>query len=87
MTDECPGNRWNHPGRGRQTVCTDHPKACAFDPAKRYQTPEEFYRDLDDLKHGRMTGRAQKTSEIKQKDRSSSDIFRRDGAEIQESGI
>ena len=44
-------------------------KACAFDPAKRYQTPEEFYRDLDDLKHGRMTGRAQKTSEIKQKDR------------------
>mgnify|MGYP001657959904 CR=1 FL=1 len=28
-------------------------KACAFDPAQRYQTPQEFYRDLDDLKNGR----------------------------------
>ena len=29
-------------------------KACAFDPDERYQTPEEFYRTLDDLKNGRI---------------------------------
>lgn len=29
-------------------------KACAFDPDERYQTPEEFYRALDDLKNGRI---------------------------------
>ena len=28
-------------------------KACAYDPAERYQTPEEFYHVLDDLKNGR----------------------------------
>lgn len=28
-------------------------KACAYDPSERYQTPEEFYRALDDLKNGR----------------------------------
>lgn len=37
-------------------------KACSYDPADRYQTPEEFYQALDDLKHGR-TGNAQRTSE------------------------
>ena len=29
-------------------------KACAYDPAERYQTPEEFYHALDDLKNGRI---------------------------------
>lgn len=28
-------------------------KACAYDPAQRYQTPEELYSALDDLKNGR----------------------------------
>ena len=28
-------------------------KACAYDPAQRYQTPEELYGELDDLKNGR----------------------------------
>ncbi len=28
-------------------------KACAYRPEDRYQTPEEFYNDLDDLQHGR----------------------------------
>ena len=32
-------------------------KACAYDPAQRYQTPEELYSALDDLKNGR-TGRS-----------------------------
>ena len=32
-------------------------KACAFDPDERYQTPEEFYRALDDLKNGRICNR------------------------------
>lgn len=32
-------------------------KACAFDPDERYQTPEEFYRTLDDLKNGRIRNR------------------------------
>ena len=31
-------------------------KACAYDPAERYQTPEEFYCALDDLKNGRYAG-------------------------------
>ena len=31
-------------------------KACAYDPAERYQTPKEFYRALDDLKNGRIAG-------------------------------
>ena len=34
-------------------------KACAYDPAERYQTPEEFYHALDDLKNGR-TAREQR---------------------------
>ncbi len=33
-------------------------KACAYDPAQRYQTPEELYGALDDLKNGRV-GRSQ----------------------------
>lgn len=28
-------------------------KACSYDPAQRYQTPEEFHRALDDLKNNR----------------------------------
>ena len=28
-------------------------KACAYDPALRYQTPEELYSVLDDLKNGK----------------------------------
>lgn len=32
-------------------------KACAFNPDERYQTPEEFYRALDDLKNGRIRNR------------------------------
>ena len=32
-------------------------KACAFDPDERYQTPEEFYQALDDLKNGRIRNR------------------------------
>lgn len=31
-------------------------KACAYDPAERYQTPEEFYRALDELMNGRRVG-------------------------------
>lgn len=34
-------------------------KACAYDPAQRYQTPEEFYRALDDLKNGRIIQKTQ----------------------------
>ena len=34
-------------------------KACAHDPAQRYQTPEEFYRALDDLKNGRIIQKTQ----------------------------
>ncbi len=30
-------------------------KACSYDPAQRYQTPEEFHLALDDLKNGRIT--------------------------------
>ena len=30
-------------------------KACAYDPAQRYQTPEELYGALDDLKNGRAS--------------------------------
>ena len=32
-------------------------KACALYPDERYQTPEEFYRVLDDLKNGRIRSR------------------------------
>ena len=32
-------------------------KACAFNLDERYQTPEEFYRALDDLKNGRIRNR------------------------------
>lgn len=32
-------------------------KACAFDPDERYQTSEEFYQALDDLKNGRICNR------------------------------
>ena len=34
-------------------------KACAYNPAQRYQTPEEFYRALDDLKNGRIIQKTQ----------------------------
>lgn len=34
-------------------------KACAYDPAERYQTPEEFYHALDDLKNGRTVKKRQ----------------------------
>ena len=34
-------------------------KACAYDPTQRYQTPEEFYRALDDLKNGRIIQKTQ----------------------------
>ena len=69
LTRRMSGDQMEPPAEAGRLFAQIILKACAFDPAKRYQTPEEFYRDLDDLKHGRMTGRAQKTSEIKQKDR------------------
>mgnify|MGYP000907866540 FL=1 len=69
LTRRMSGEQMEPPAEAGRLFAQIILKACAFDPAKRYQTPEEFYRDLDDLKHGRMTGRAQKTSEIKQKDR------------------
>ncbi len=69
LTRRMSGEQMEPPAEAGRLFAQTILKACAFDPAKRYQTPEEFYRDLDDLKHGRMTGRAQKTSEIKQKDR------------------
>lgn len=69
LTRRMSGEQMKPPAEAGRLFAQIILKACAFDPAKRYQTPEEFYRDLDDLKHGRMTGRAQKTSEIKQKDR------------------
>ena len=68
LTRRMSGEQMEPPAEAGRLFAQIILKACAFDPAKRYQTPEEFYRDLDDLKHGRMTGRAQKTSEIKQKD-------------------
>ena len=69
LTRRMSGEQMEPPAEAGRLFAQIILKACAFDPAKRYQTPEEFYRDLDDLKHGRMTERAQKTSEIKQKDR------------------
>ena len=69
LTRRMSGEQMEPPAEAGRLFAQIILKACAFDPAKRYQTPEEFYRDLDDLKHGRMTGRAQKTSEIKPKDR------------------
>ena len=69
LTRRMSGEQMEPPAEAGRLFAQIILKACAFDPAKRYQTPEEFYRDLDDLKHGRMTRRAQKTSEIKQKDR------------------
>lgn len=39
-------------------------KACAYKVEDRYQTPEEFYRDLDDLQHGRYK------ASVKESDRS-----------------
>ena len=69
LTRRMSGEQMEPPAEAGRLFAQIILKACAFDPAKRYQTPEEFYRDLDDLKHGRMTGRVQKTSEIKQKDR------------------
>lgn len=69
LTRRMSGEQMEPPAEAGRLFAQIILKACAFDPAKRYQTPEEFYRDLDDLKHGRMTGRAQNTSEIKQKDR------------------
>ena len=69
LTRRMSGEQMEPPAEAGRLFAQIILKACAFDPAKRYQTPEELYRDLDDLKHGRMTGRAQKTSEIKQKDR------------------
>ena len=45
-------------------------KACAYDPAERYQTPEEFYRALDDLKNGRIV----KNRQISQSEMLSSKI-------------
>ena len=69
LTRRMSGEQMEPPAEAGRLFAQIILKACAFDPVKRYQTPEEFYRDLDDLKHGRMTGRAQKTSEIKQKDR------------------
>ena len=45
-------------------------KACAYDPAERYQTPEEFYRALDDLKNGRIV----KNRQISQSEMPSSKI-------------
>ena len=41
-------------------------KACAYDPAQRYQTPEELYGALDDLKNGRAV-RSQQLSNGVQK--------------------
>ena len=40
-------------------------KACAYDPAERYQTPEEFYRALDDLKNGRLSERARTAGSVR----------------------
>ena len=37
-------------------------KACAYRPEERYQTPEEFYQAMDDLRHGRMVPDAQEKS-------------------------
>ena len=45
-------------------------KACAYGPAERYQTPEEFYRALDDLKNGRIV----KNRQISQSEMPSSKI-------------
>ena len=39
-------------------------KACAYDPAQRYQTPEELYGELDDLKNGRAVRSRQLSSGV-----------------------
>ena len=44
-------------------------KACAHDPAQRYQTPEEFYRALDDLKNGRIIQKTQIQKNVPKTDR------------------
>lgn len=40
-------------------------KACAYNPAQRYQTPEELYRALDDLKNGRTAIMQKRTEEVR----------------------
>ena len=52
-------------------------KACAYNPQDRYQTPEEFYKDLEDLKNGRF--RKKEFSVSEQKTESSAESVRRTG--------
>ncbi len=40
-------------------------KACAYNPAQRYQTPEELYRALDDLKNGRTAVMQKRTEKVR----------------------
>ncbi len=39
-------------------------KACAYNPAQRYQTPEELYRALDDLQNGRTAVTQKRTEKV-----------------------
>ena len=48
--------------------CPYYHEACAYDPAQRYQTPEELYSVLDDLKNGR-SGRIRQLQNGVQKSR------------------
>lgn len=47
------GEKMNAPADAGALLAQIILKACAYDPSERYQTPEEFYRALDDLKNGR----------------------------------
>ena len=69
LTRRMSGEKMEPPAEAGRLFAQIILKACAFDPAERYQTPEDFYRDLDDLKHGRISGAVQTVSEIKEKNR------------------
>ena len=52
-------SRWSAPvDAGTQFAQYYHEGLCLMILHRRYQTPEELYSALDDLKHGRMTGTA-----------------------------
>ena len=46
-------------------------KACAYRADDRYQTPEEFYNDLDDLQHGRFQSYVKEGADRKQQEKAS----------------
>ena len=53
LTRRMSGEKLSNPADAGEDFSQIILKACAHDPQERYQTPEEFYKALDDLKNGR----------------------------------